>query len=52
MQTNNATFGYTAESPQQLRHQPPAAMEFGRSVVHVSTVGQSALITPDGTATR
>jgi apolipoprotein N-acyltransferase len=26
------------------------AMEFGRSVVHVSTVGQSALITPDGTA--
>ena len=25
-------------------------MEFGRSVVHVSTVGQSALITPDGTA--
>jgi apolipoprotein N-acyltransferase len=25
-------------------------MELGRSVVHVSTVGQSALITPDGTA--
>jgi apolipoprotein N-acyltransferase len=25
-------------------------MELGRSVVHVSTVGQSALILPDGTA--
>ena len=25
-------------------------MELGRSVIHVSTVGQSALVTPDGTA--
>ena len=52
VQTNNATFGYTAESPQQLAISRLRAMEFGRSVVHVSTVGQSALITPDGTATR
>ena len=50
VQTNNATFGYTAESPQQLAISRLRAIEFGRSVVHVSTVGQSALITPDGTA--
>ena len=39
VQTNNATFGYTAESPQQLAISRLRAMEFGRSVVHVSTVG-------------
>jgi len=50
VQTNNATFGFTAESPQQLAISRIRAMELGRSVVHVSTVGQSALITPDGTA--
>ena len=50
VQTNNATFGFTAESPQQLAISRVRAMEFGRSVLHVSTVGQSALITPDGTA--
>jgi len=50
VQTNNATFGFTAESPQQLAISRLRAMEFGRSVVHVSTVGQSALVTPDGTA--
>nr|WP_255524139.1 apolipoprotein N-acyltransferase [Terrabacter sp. MAHUQ-38] len=50
VQTNNATFGFTAESPQQLAISRLRAMEFGRSVVHVSTVGESALITPDGTA--
>ncbi|MDV3222806.1 apolipoprotein N-acyltransferase [Intrasporangium sp.] len=49
VQTNNATFGYTAESPQQLAISRVRAMELGRSVIHVSTVGQSALITPDGT---
>jgi apolipoprotein N-acyltransferase len=49
VQTNNATFGFTAESPQQLAISRIRAMEFGRSVIHVSTVGQSALITPDGT---
>ena len=50
VQTNNATFGYTAESAQQFAISRLRAMEHGRSVVHVSTVGQSALITPDGTA--
>jgi len=50
VQTNNATFGYTNESVQQLAISRIRAMEHGRSVVHVSTVGVSALITPDGTA--
>ena len=49
VQTNNATFGYSDESVQQLAISRIRAMEHGRSVVHVSTVGVSALITPDGT---
>ncbi|PWJ25124.1 apolipoprotein N-acyltransferase [Branchiibius hedensis] len=48
VQTNNATFGYSAESAQQLAISRVRAVEFGRSVIHVSTVGISALITPDG----
>lgn len=48
--TNNATFGFTAESAQQLAISRFRAVEHGRSVVHISTVGQSALITPDGVA--
>ena len=43
VQTNNATFGYTAESEQQLAISRLRAIEHGRSVVHVSTVGVSAL---------
>ncbi len=50
VQTNNATFGYTEESVQQLAISRIRAIEHGRSIVHVSTVGVSALITPDGTA--
>lgn len=50
VQTNNATFGDTDESVQQLAISRLRAIEHGRSVVHVSTVGVSALITPDGTA--
>lgn len=49
VQTNNATFGFSAESAQQLAISRLRAMEQSRSVVHVSTVGISALITPDGT---
>lgn len=48
VQTNNATFGYTAESEQQLAISRIRAIELGRSVVHISTVGVSGLITPDG----
>ena len=49
VQTNNATFGYTDESVQQLAMSRLRAVESGRSVVHISTVGVSALIAPDGT---
>jgi len=49
VQTNNATFGFTHESVQQLAISRIRAIEHGRSVVHVSTVGVSALIRPDGT---
>jgi apolipoprotein N-acyltransferase len=48
VQTNNATFGYTAESEQQFAISRLRAIEHGRSVVHVSTVGVSAFIAPDG----
>lgn len=48
VQTNNATFGRTAESEQQLAISRIRAVEHGRSVVHISTVGVSGLITPDG----
>jgi apolipoprotein N-acyltransferase len=49
VQTNNATFGFTHESVQQLAISRIRAIEHGRSVAHVSTVGVSALILPDGT---
>jgi apolipoprotein N-acyltransferase len=46
--TNNATFGRTDESVQQLAMSRLRAVELGRSVAHVSTVGVSGLIRPDG----
>ncbi len=52
VQTNNATFGYTDESVQQLAMSRLRAVEAGRAVVHVSTVGVSSLVLPDGTATQ
>ncbi len=52
VQTNNATFGYTDESVQQLAMSRIRAVETGRAVVHVSTVGVSAMVAPDGTATQ
>jgi apolipoprotein N-acyltransferase len=48
VQTNNATFGTTDESVQQLAMSRLRAIEHGRAVAHVSTVGVSALIMPDG----
>lgn len=48
IQTNNATFGYTDESYQQIAVSRIRAVEYGRSVVHVSTVGTSGMITPGG----
>ena len=47
-QSNNADFGRTDESVQQLAIARIRAMELGRSVVNISTVGTSAIIRPDG----
>ena len=47
-QTNNADFGQTDENLQQLAIARLRAVEFGRSVVNISTVGNSAIIGPDG----
>ena len=47
-QTNNADFGKTDESVQQLAIARIRAIEAGRTVVNISTVGTSAIIAPDG----
>ncbi|MFT4123588.1 MAG: apolipoprotein N-acyltransferase [Microbacteriaceae bacterium] len=47
-QSNNADFGDSDESLQQLQIARARALETGRSVVVVSTVGTSAVIAPDG----
>ena len=52
VQTNNATFGLSAESEQQFAISRLRAIEHGRSVVHVSTVGVSGFVAPDGTTSR
>jgi apolipoprotein N-acyltransferase len=49
VQTNNATFGYTAESEQQLAMSRLRAIEHGRTVVVAATSGISAVVAPDGT---
>lgn len=46
--TNNASFGLTQESVQQLAMSRFRAVEHGRAVVQISTVGVSAMIAPDG----
>ena len=48
VQTNNATFGYSDEAVQQLAMSRLRAVESGRAVVQISTVGVSAIIGPDG----
>ncbi len=52
VQTNNATFGFSDESPQQLAMGRLRAVEFGRAVVMASTSGISAVIAPDGSLVR
>jgi apolipoprotein N-acyltransferase len=52
VQTNNATFGYTDESAQQLALSRLRAVEFGRTVAVAATSGISALVAPDGTVVR
>jgi apolipoprotein N-acyltransferase len=48
-QTNNADFRGTDENLQQLAFARMRAIESGRSVVNISTVGTSQIIRPDGT---
>ena len=52
IQTNNATFGYSDESTQQLAMSRVRAVETGRTTVQISTVGVSALISPHGTVSN
>jgi apolipoprotein N-acyltransferase len=49
VQTNNASFGYTAESTQQLAMTRMQAITTGRAAVQISTVGVSGVVAPDGT---
>jgi apolipoprotein N-acyltransferase len=48
VQTNNATFGHTDETYQQLAMSQLRAVETGRTVLQVATTGVSAVIGPDG----
>ncbi|MDQ1608358.1 MAG: apolipoprotein N-acyltransferase [Microbacteriaceae bacterium] len=47
-QTNNADFGTTDENVQQLAIARLRAIETGRSLVNISTVGTSQIIDPNG----
>ncbi|CAN5615701.1 apolipoprotein N-acyltransferase [soil metagenome] len=48
IQTNNATFGHSGETYQQLAMSQLRAVEHGRTVVQVATSGKSAIIDADG----
>ncbi|MCU1587733.1 MAG: apolipoprotein N-acyltransferase, partial [Frankiales bacterium] len=48
VQTNNATFGRSGETTQQLAMGRLRAVEHGRSLVVAATSGVSAVISPDG----
>jgi apolipoprotein N-acyltransferase len=52
VQTNNATFGHTDESAQQLAMSRLRAVEHGRTVVVAATSGISAVVAPDGSLVR
>lgn len=47
-QTNNADFGYSDETFQQVAIAKLRSIETGRTVVNISTVGKSAIFGPDG----
>ncbi|WP_306750571.1 apolipoprotein N-acyltransferase [Saccharothrix yanglingensis] len=50
--TNNATFGYTEMTYQQLAMSRVRAVEHGRAVVVSATSGVSAIVAPDGSVTQ
>lgn len=52
VQTNNATFGRSDESTQQLAMSRLRAIEHGRATIQISTVGVSAVISPNGVVTQ
>ncbi|AEI12258.1 apolipoprotein N-acyltransferase [Cellulomonas gilvus ATCC 13127] len=52
VQTNNASFGWSDESLQQLAMSRVRAVEHGRATVQISTVGVSAVIRPNGAVTE
>lgn len=52
VQTNNASFGWSDESTQQLAMSRLRAIEHGRATVQISTVGVSAVIAPNGVVTE
>jgi apolipoprotein N-acyltransferase len=47
-QTNNADFGHSDETFQQVAFAKLRAIETGRAVVNISTVGKSVVYAPDG----
>ena len=49
VQTNNATFGRSPQTEQQLAMSRLRAVEHGRTVVVAATSGVSAVVLPDGT---
>jgi apolipoprotein N-acyltransferase len=49
VQTNNATYGHTGQTEQQLAISQLRAVEHGRAVLIAATSGISALVRPDGT---
>ncbi|MDT7790527.1 MAG: apolipoprotein N-acyltransferase [Pseudonocardiales bacterium] len=50
--TNNATFGYTEMTYQQLSMSRVRAVEHGRAVIVAATSGVSAIVQPDGSVTQ
>lgn len=50
--TNNATFGFTDQTYQQLAMSRFRAIETDRAVVVAATSGTSAIVHPDGTVTQ
>jgi len=52
VQTNNATFGRSPQTEQQLAMSRLRAVEHGRAVVVSATSGVSAVIQPDGTVSH
>ncbi|RYV50696.1 apolipoprotein N-acyltransferase [Pengzhenrongella frigida] len=52
VQTNNASFGFTDESTQQLAMSRLRAIEHGRATVQISTVGVSGIIAPNGVVSQ